>query len=419
MINKSNSIENAVENKSRYMILTLLFLGWCVGNLNRFSINYAILEIGKDFDLSASTQGFIMSSFFLGYALMQIPGGWLADRYGPKKVLISSILVWSIFASLSGVAWSASVLILFRFLLGLSLGAFYPTALKTIAQVFPRNEQGKAISILLVSGVIIAVVSSIFFAWIIGIMGWQVLFHMIAALGVVIAVFYLMILKLPERTQNKIDDHFINEPQSLAFRQILKVPFVWSMCVVGFCVSLITWGINSWVPTYLVQVRHLSLMTAGKWQMMPAVLGLLAMLASGIIADKLKTNTVKQLAMVMSILTAFSVFMMYRVSSLTLFFIFEGITIACVTAIFVIINSLIMKQFSSEVTGSVVGLVNFGSQAGSFTAPFIIGIIVDANKGSFDMIFLFLTVIAVISIIAFLTIFSKRSLRSNVTCIFF
>lgn len=412
MVNKSNPIENSAGNKSRYIILTLLFLGWCVGNLNRFSINYAILEISKDFDLSASTQGIIMSSFFLGYALMQIPGGWLADRYGPKKVLVSSILVWSIFASLSGVAWSAPALILFRFLLGLSLGAFYPTALKTIAQVFPRNEQGKAISILLVSGVIIAVVSSIFFAWIIGIMGWQMLFHIIAAAGVVIAVFYLLILKLPVNTQNEGEINAANEPQNLAFKQILKVPFVWSMCVVGFCVSLITWGINSWVPTYLVQARQLSLMVAGKWQMMPAILGLFAMLASGIVADKLKTNTVKQLAMIMSILTAVSVFMMYRISSLTLFFVFEGITIACVTAIFVIINSLIMKQFPTEVTGSVVGFVNFGSQAGSFTAPFIIGLIVDANKGSFDTIFLFLASIAVISIVAFLTSFSKRSLQN-------
>ncbi|WP_414150824.1 MFS transporter [Acetobacterium carbinolicum] len=413
MVDKSNCIENSVENQGRYGILTLLFLGWCVGNLNRFSINYAIVEISKDFVLNASTQGFIMSSFFLGYALMQVPGGWLADKYGPKKVLISSILIWSVFAALSGLAWSALSLIIFRFLLGLSLGAFYPTALKTISQVFPRNEQGKAISILLVSGVIIAIISSILFAWIIGKMGWSALFYIIAVIGAIMAVLYLLILKLPVTTQDKVAIQTIDKPQKLAFKQVIRVPFVWSMCLAGFCVSLITWGINTWIPTYLVQARHISLMEAGKWQMMPAILGLFAMLASGIITDKLKMDTVRRSTLIMSVLTAVSVYIMYRTPSLMLFFVFEGIIIACVTAIFVIINSMIMKQFPPEVTGSVVGLVNFGSQAGSFTAPFIIGIIVDASKGSFDTTFLFLTAVAVLSIVAFLTTYLKNSLSTT------
>ncbi len=408
---ESNNIKESV-NKN--LILILLFFGWCVGNLNRFSINYAILGISKDFVLSASTQGFIMSSFFLGYALMQVPGGWLADKFGPKKVLVSSILIWSLFAAFSGMAWSSSSLIAFRFLLGLSLGAFYPTAVKTISQVFPRNEQGKAISIFLVSGVIISVISSILFAWIIGKMGWHALFYIIAITGVIMAAFYLPLLKLPVITQNGVETQNNTKPKNSALNQIIKDPFIWSMFLAGFCVSLITWGINSWIPTYLVQARHLSLMAAGKWQMMPAILGLFAMLASGFISDKLKTKTVRILTMVLSILVAFSIFIMYRTSSLTLFFVLEGITIACVTALFVIINSMIMKQFSSKVTGSAIGLVNFGSQAGSFTAPFVIGIIVDANKGSFDMTFLFLTVIGILCIAAFGTAYLKKGYSSSV-----
>lgn len=410
---ESNNIKNSVESINKNLILTLLFLGWCVGNLNRFSINYAILGISKDFVLSASTQGFIMSSFFLGYALMQVPGGWLADKFGPKNVLVSSILTWSLFAVLSGMAWSSSSLIAFRFLLGLSLGAFYPTAVKTISQVFPRNEQGKAISIFLVSGVIISVISSILFAWIIGKMGWHALFYIIAVTGVIMAAIYLPILKLPVTIQNVVEIQDTNNPKNSALKQVIKVPFVWSMCLAGFCVSLITWGINSWIPTYLVQARHLSLMTAGKWQMMPAILGLFAMLASGFLTDKLRMETVRTSTIVLSILVAFSIFIMFRTSSLTLFFILEGITIACVTALFVIINSMIMKQFSSEVTGSAIGLVNFGSQAGSFTAPFVIGIIVDANKGSFDMTFLFLTAIAILCVVAFGTAYLK-SPRSSI-----
>ncbi len=63
----------------KYVILFLLFLGWSLGNLDRFIINYAILDISKDLHLNASSTGIILSSFFAGYALMQIPGGWLAE----------------------------------------------------------------------------------------------------------------------------------------------------------------------------------------------------------------------------------------------------------------------------------------------------------------------------------------------------
>ncbi|MBQ0138559.1 MAG: MFS transporter [Kurthia sp.] len=70
----------------------LLFLGWALGNMDRYVVNYAVVFIGKDLVLTNTQTGLVLSAFFLGYAIMQIPGGLLADKYGAKKIILISIL---------------------------------------------------------------------------------------------------------------------------------------------------------------------------------------------------------------------------------------------------------------------------------------------------------------------------------------
>ena len=128
--------------RKRNWILALLFLGWALGNLDRYIMNYAVLSITEDLNLSASSTGILLSSFFAGYALMQLPGGWLADRFGARKVLITSVILWSIFTGLTGAAWSLTSMIMIRFLFGIGEGGFQPASSKIISQVFPARETG-------------------------------------------------------------------------------------------------------------------------------------------------------------------------------------------------------------------------------------------------------------------------------------
>src|SRR5581483_8522027 len=88
----------------KYIILALLFLGWCLSYLDRMSMNVSIVQIAKEFHLSPTALGVVLSSFFAGYALMQIPGGWLADKYGSRKIVAVCIIFWSIFTVATGFA---------------------------------------------------------------------------------------------------------------------------------------------------------------------------------------------------------------------------------------------------------------------------------------------------------------------------
>jgi hypothetical protein len=100
--------------------------------------------IAQDFGLSPLGMGGVLSAFFIGYALMQVPGGMLADRFGPRRVMTASIVGWSIFTFITGTASGLAVLLMIRVLFGLSEGSFPPSASKAITLWFPPNEVGRA-----------------------------------------------------------------------------------------------------------------------------------------------------------------------------------------------------------------------------------------------------------------------------------
>ncbi|SIR55952.1 Major Facilitator Superfamily protein [Peribacillus simplex] len=179
----------------KYVIIILLFLGWSIGNFDRFFMNYAILGISEDLHLSASQTGIVLSSFFAGYALMQIPGGWLADRFGFRKIIIMAVFAWSVFTILSGMAWSFMSLILIRFLFGLGEGSFFPSASKGIASWFPQNERSRAMSFMLTSGTIMGVITPIIGTQSMQTIGWRTIFYIAGAIGIIFAFLYVFFIK--------------------------------------------------------------------------------------------------------------------------------------------------------------------------------------------------------------------------------
>ncbi len=107
----SMAVQSGFRWKARYTVLSILWLGWLFSFLDRMVISVALPFISKDFQLDAASQGIILSTFFAGYALFQIPGGMLADKFGPRRVLAIAIVWWSIFTSITGMVSSFAVLL--------------------------------------------------------------------------------------------------------------------------------------------------------------------------------------------------------------------------------------------------------------------------------------------------------------------
>ena len=131
--------------------MALLVIVSALTFLDRLNLSIAGKFIQDEFHLSTQTMGWILSAFVLGYALFQVPGGWLADRYGPRAVVTGAILWWSIFSAATaiaprlpfahwfGLAWSFAIV---RFLIGLGEGATYPNANKIVSSWMGAGQRG-------------------------------------------------------------------------------------------------------------------------------------------------------------------------------------------------------------------------------------------------------------------------------------
>lgn len=111
---------------TRYLILLIIFIVTAVNYADRATLSIAGTEVAKELQLSAVSMGYIFSAFGWAYLLMQIPGGWLLDKFGSKKVYTYSLFFWSLFTFLQGfvdmfpLAWAGISMFFMRFMLGFS-----------------------------------------------------------------------------------------------------------------------------------------------------------------------------------------------------------------------------------------------------------------------------------------------------------
>lgn len=390
--------------KQRNLILFLLFLGWAIGNFDRYFINYAILSITEDLQLDAARTGLILSSFFAGYALMQIPAGWLADKLGSRKVLIVSVLMWSIFTALTGVVWSMTSMIAIRFLFGIGEGGFQPSASKLISQTFPSSKRAWAMSVMLSSGGIMALIVPILSVYMLSSIGWRFSFVLLGGIGIIITALYWYAIKIPIDLQ---EDNAINAPetnQQGVFMQLIKTPLMINLFIAYYSIYAINWGLATWLPTYLVNVRGLDLISLGWVQAIPGFATICAIYLSGFIIDRLPLGREKVLGAIACVFVSFLLYLMFHAPNVTMFITYQTIVIIFISFVMLLLPAIILKRLPSTVTGTSMGIANTGGQLAGFVTPLAIGFIVQKFNGSYHAAFWMLIIFAIICMFSLLTL---------------
>jgi len=403
---------NSVTKKSRNLILALLFLGWSLGNLDRYIMNYAVVSITGDLSLDASSTGIILSAFFLGYAIMQIPGGWLADKFGAKRVLLMAVIMWSIFTGLTAVAWSLTAMIVIRFLFGIGEGGFQPASSKIIATIFPKEERGRAMSIMLTSGGIVSLIVPLLAAYLLGTIGWRMMFIIIGAIGAIIALLYWKYIKLPQEQAVQVERDENVSPK-VCLKELFKTPLMWNLIIAYFCIYAVNWGLVSWIPTYLQKNRGLDLMSIGWAQTIPAITTIIGVYGSGFIIDKLPRGMDKILGSISCAVIGILLYLMFTAKSVSLFISYQTVVSIFIAFVITLLPAIVLKKLPSSITGSAMGVANTGGQLAGFVTPMAIGFMVDAFNGSFDAAFWMLIGFAAICIISLLTLNDQKGKLLN------
>ncbi|MDM5196681.1 MFS transporter [Fictibacillus enclensis] len=398
-------------SQNKFFILFILFAGWMVAYLDRMVMSVALTAIGDDLHLSAASLGIVLSSFFAGYALMQIPGGFLADKYGSKRVMIVSLIAWSLFTAFTGFAWSLASLLVIRFFFGVGESGFPAASSKAVAEYFPKAERAKAQSGMLSSNAFGAAVAPLVAAPMMLWLGWRHMFIVIALVGLVLVVVYGLVLKKPNQPEN---DKSESLGKKISLKDLLTTPTMWKLVIAWFGLDVVLWGFASWLPSYLLKVRHLDLLQAGFVASLPFFAGGIAMILGGWLVDKYFINREKYFAIIVEVLGALFLYLMFKTPSIELAIIYQVLSAFFLYAGFAGIWSLPLKILPTAVMGSAAGMVNFGGQLAGFVSPLVMGYLITAFNGSYDAAFFFLIFSSLISIIACLTLGdAKNSLETR------
>jgi MFS family permease len=379
----------------------LLYVAFCISYIDRAAISIALAQIGKDFSLQASDLGIVISAFFLGYAIMQVPGGWLADRIGSKPVVIATIAMWSLFTVMTGFAWSLLSLIAIRFIFGIAEGGFPPASIKAIAELFSKEASPKMSTLLMSSNYAGSMVAPLLMAPLIIWLGWRHAFTAIGVAGIAFAVVYLV--SIPRTGSDAPAAQAGSRVSAAEMRELLKNPLLWQLLTVWFGLSCVNKGLDSWMPTYLLQQRGLDLKAVGLLTPIPFVLATISTAIGGWVMTKFFAEKEKYLLIGSSTLSGIFLYAMYKSETIAALIVFQSLLYFFKSFVLATVIALPTKLLRAHQIGTGIGMINFGGQSAGFVAPAVMGFIV-SGTGSFDAAFGFLVVMTAIAVAVAATI---------------
>ncbi|MFF9852319.1 MFS transporter [Streptomyces litmocidini] len=370
------------------LTVVLLFAAWLVDYADRLVINLVLPSIGAEFDLDRTRQGLVVSAFFLAYALCQIPGGLLADRFGGRRVTLWALLSWSVFTALTGFAWSFAALLALRFAFGAAEGVFPPASMKVLVERTPPEERGSANGKVMSSNALAAVLTPLVVAPLVAAFGWRSAFWSTAALGVLALVAVRLRLPAPlPRTEDA------RTPRP-ALRAVLRKGVLWRFALMMFGYNTIVWGLNTWVPSYLGEEHGVSLTEAGALVAVPALGAALATVLGGRLADRLGGRHRLIVVPGMTV-SAVALLLMANTPSLTGFVVLGTVAVFAASLAYMPIFAVPLAGLTPEYVGVGSAVIILGGQVAGMVAPPVMGALADAF--SFHVAFGFLVLGAVIA----------------------
>jgi len=266
----------------RWGIVSLLFMASFINYLDRATLSVALPGISHELGLAPATKGVLLSAFFWSYALMQIPIGWLADRANLRWLYAGMFLLWSLACGLTGLAGSLAILILFRILMGIGESIYLPGGTKIVSLVFPPQDRGLP-SGLFDSGTRAGLaLGAPLIAWLILRHGWRNMFFLIGFTALLWLAPWIFTCPSQLRGQPSSRPVTGTAPRRFSFdRNLLGI------CLGFFCFDYYWYLLVTWLPDYLVTVRHLTLLRAGLYSSLPYLVFGISEPVGGWIADRL------------------------------------------------------------------------------------------------------------------------------------
>ncbi|WP_040975902.1 MFS transporter [Necropsobacter massiliensis] len=422
--------------KFRWVIAVIFFLVYMIAGADRANIGVVVPFIKEDFHLTNVDIGLMATLFYITYAAIQIPIGFLFSKYGVRKIFSGAMILTSLSTLVMGFATNVIQLKIFRAILGAAEGPLNIGIVSTINRWFPAKEKGLATGIFMSAikfapAFVPPLCTFIILTW-----GWREVFYIFAVPGILLSIVWWVIVKddpreskycskeecdyilnsdAPAATDKKSAatevkeniwlDKLIRRKEVELLDDNRSILFSWNnwACAIGYGLMVgITYSIMTWVPTYLLNEKGLSIKSMGIVAAAPWVGAILGNIIGGYLSDKFFNRRRKP---VMLITTASTVIMMYLLINVpaipvvigVLFFL-TGILLNIGYSTFLVYPMGLVAKAKVPLAASIVNTV--GSIGGA-VSPFVVGLLLDTY--GWEQVFIFLSISSFITLCLLLT----------------
>ena len=279
---------------ARYWVVVFAVLLAVLLYVDRVAISQAAPQISNELGLSVSQMGWVFSAFTLAYALFEIPGGYLGDRIGPRRVLLRIVVWWSFFTAATGWVWSWSSLLVTRFLFGAGEAGCFPNLTKAFNGWLPPVERSRVQGIMWMSARWGGAATPLLVYGCLQIMDWRAAFMLFGLLGVAWAVaFHWWYRDNPRehRSVNAAEAAQLPAPPAghgvVPWGKLVRSRTVWCLCGQYAALSYAWYFFITWFPTYLLEARGFDVKQSALLAGLPLLLGGFGALAAGWLSPRL------------------------------------------------------------------------------------------------------------------------------------
>ncbi len=294
----SSAVSRERPTHVRYIVLGLTVAAYMITYMDRQVLAVARPAIRDELGISLVMMGWITFSFRIAYALFQIPGGWLGDRFGARRGLTLIVTWWSIFTGFTALAWNAVSMLVIQVFFGLGEAGAFPIATRSLSRWMRPTERGFAQGVTHAGSRLGAALTPPIVVVIMVAFGWRAAFMAFGLLGVIwSAVWYFYYRDTPEehRSVNAAECELIGSGRKrsteIPWRKILSHGNLWILAVMYFCYNFNLNVYNDWFPTYLHDSRGMTLARMGVYASLPLFAGTLGDLAGGWFSDRVLRRT--------------------------------------------------------------------------------------------------------------------------------
>jgi ACS family D-galactonate transporter-like MFS transporter len=401
----------------RWAIVVLLALASIVAYIDRVNLSVALIDVDFKtfFGLSNTDRGLANSAFFWSYAALQIPAGWLVDRYGSKRPIAMGFAVWSVLTAVTSLTTGFSMLFAIRMLLGVAEAVIHPASMRWIRFNFPEKQRGLAIGLFMSGSKFGPAIGAVLAAWLIESHGWRAMFFILGAGALLWLIPWLLYVK-NDRATGSVDQSASAAAQAAAehvpMRRLFASPVLWGTIIGTFCYMYFVYFCMTWMPAYFNEARHLSLKSSSLYTTFSFAGMAIVSILGGWAADRLIARgvdavLVRKAFTITGFLLATTVLIGAMPVSLNVALFFSVLSLSGLGLATANYWALTQTLIPSGSIGRIVGIQNCAASLAGIVAPILTGWLVDVT-GTFDAPIRAVSLFIAVGIAAYLFLVRKK-----------